>query len=389
MKSWLDNDLVQKFDEWGRVQLRSNIMERDESPSFNLQIWENAQKMGLVEALKGENFQNEMKVLTSIFYGLAKGSLDLPFCSSLAAHSAIAMDLMNHFSTPEQKKKYGDLIKRTDSIMAICNSEEGAGSDLKKMKALALADENGQAVVHLMKPCATNASHAELFLVSVWIEKPQQKRKLGVILLEKAEVESWSLQNDLSGFRTGLTGGLRVANLKITLKERLLNTNVGSFNIFKRCFDMERLFLGVMVAGIFEGIEEEIKKLIVDKESQGFSYKDKQYLQEKLINVYKVRTQISSIVEKILISGQEFNFNDFSKELCLLKIWINEDAVQALSNYYELLGHRGYLKNQICQKLLRDFMGLRYFGGTIELQKITLFQELTVNTTQYSASKVA
>jgi len=41
-----------------------------------------------------------------------------------------------------------------------------------------------------------------------------------------------------------------------------------------------------------------------------------------------------------------------------------------------LVGHKGYLKDQICQKVLRDFMGLRYFGGTSELQKNILYTEL-------------
>ena len=147
-------------------------------------------------------------------------------------------------------------------------------------------------------------------------------------------------------------------------------------NIFKRCFDLERLFLGIMVSAILEGVEKEMTEIVAQKESKGFTFHDKQYLQEKLINVYAVRTYINSLIEKIT-ANQNYNLNDYSKELSLIKILVNTDAVTAIVNYYEFIGHRGFMKDQLCQKLIRDFLGLRYFGGTTELQKNNLYAELT------------
>jgi alkylation response protein AidB-like acyl-CoA dehydrogenase len=351
-------------------------MERDAKMHFDPSLWAEAQSLGLSKTLQGYDLGSEIRELASMLYGLALGSMDLPFCSSLAAHSVISMDLLVHFATPFQKEKYLPRMRHPDFISSICNSEDGAGTDLRKMKASAAVMESGEALVQFEKPCATNASHADLYLTSVWLESPNQRPSLGVLLLEKSEVSSWSLQEALSGFRTGLTGGVKVQNLTIPLRERLLNFSSGSLNIFKRCFDMERLFLGVMVAGILEGVESEIKETIQAKESQGFTYNDKQYLQEKLLNVYSVRTQIGALVDGIL-HEQTFDLNSFSKELSLLKILINQEAVGAVTNFYDFVGHRGFMKDHLSQKLLRDFMGLRYFGGTVELQKNNLYQELT------------
>lgn len=387
MKS-LDKNLIEIFHHWGIEKIRSTLIERDKNAHFNSAHWIEAQKMGLIKALIDNKEQEGICSLASMLYGLARGSLDLPLSASLAAHSAISMDLINHFATDEQRKKFGPILMQPNSIAAVCNSEEGTGSDLRKMKATAELKDNGMAVVNFEKPCATNASHANLFLVSVWILRPGQKNNMGVLILEKNEVQSWSLQNHLSGFRTGLTGGVKAENLEIPFQERLLRSHVENINIFKRCFDMERLFLGVMVSGILESVESEIQNIIHKKESSGFTYSDKQYLHEKLIIVYSARVKLTALVEKILFA-ENFDLNNFSKELSVIKILINEDAVNSIISFYEFIGHRAYMNDHFCQKLIRDFMGLRYFGGTTELQKTSLYNEMVRASQQKVSTKVA
>jgi alkylation response protein AidB-like acyl-CoA dehydrogenase len=360
---------------------------------FNLADWQNAQALGLNEVLFRDASEAEkIRTLASLFFGLAQGSLDLPFCSSLAAHSVISMDLITNFMNPEQCHKYLPLMRKPETIAAVCNSEDGAGSDLRKIRALCEINPDGTAVANIVKPCATNASHADLILASTWIRKAGERDSLGVVILEKNEVKQWSLQSELAGFRTGLTGAIQVQNLELNLPERMIKikkkTVSGELNLFKRCFDMERLFLGVMVSGILSSIEDEMRKHILLKESSGFTHQDKQYLQHKLIDVYTVKVQISSIVNLIL-SQERLDLNGFSKELALLKILVNEQANHAVTKLYELLGHKGYLKNQICQKLMRDFMGLTYFGGTTELQKNSLFVELVKPANDFGAEAVS
>lgn len=376
----LDPNLIQIAFEWSSRHLRPTLIERDETVQFNMSDWKNAQDLGLNEVFFRESSEIEkVRTLAALFFGLAKGSLDLPFCSSVAAHSVISMDLMTQFMNPEQQAKYLPLMRKPQTIAAVCNSEDGAGSDLKKIRALCEVNEDGSATANIVKPCATNASRADLVLASTWIRKSGDRSSLAVILLEKSEFKQWSLQNELAGFRTGLTGAIQSENLRLNLTDRLIaikkKTSMGEQNLFKRCFDMERLFLGVMVAGILTSIEDEIRGHIVLRESSGFTFQDKQYLQQKLVDVFTAKVQITSIVSLIL-SQDKLYLNEFSKELALLKILVNEQATLAVTRFYEILGHKGYLKNQVCQKLMRDFMGLTYFGGTTELQKNGLFLEL-------------
>ena len=372
---FLNQKLVQQCEDWASENLKPSLQQRDDEKSFNLDNWRAAQSLKLNEVLTCADSKKEITDMASMFYGLARGSMDLPFCSSLAAHSVIAMDLINIFTTTEQKNKYHSLMRRPDSIAAICNSESGAGTDLKKMSASAVVSENGTALVNLTKPCATNASHADLLLCSVWEKTANKKDSLSIIVLEKSEVHTTSLQHTLAGFKTGMTGSVKAQNLSINYSERVLQTNVGQLNIFKRCFDMERLFLGVMVAGILDGVENNMMELIEKNESAGFTLQDKQYLQEKLLHVYTVKTNLSLLIETIL-NSDKFDLNEYSKELCLVKIALNTQAVDAITSYYEFIGHQGFMAQHICQKLNRDFMGLKYFGGTTELQKNNLFAEL-------------
>ena len=372
---FLNKNLVNLCENWGADNLKPTLQQREEEAQFNLQNWTSAQSLKLNEVLTGADTKKEVTALASMFYGLARGSMDLPFCSSLAAHSVIAIDLFNTFATKNQKNKYDALMRSTDSIAAICNSETGAGTDLKKMTASAVVSEDGTALVNLVKPCATNASHANLLLCSVWEKAANKKDALSILILEKSEVQTTSLQHTLAGFKTGITGSVKAQNLRLNYSERVLQTNVGNSNVFKRCFDMERLFLGIMVAGILDGVESNMLSLVEQNETNGFTLQDKQYLQQKLLHVYTVKTNLNLLIESIL-NSDKFDLNEFSKELCLIKILLNTDAVNAITSYYEFIGHKGFMANHICQKLNRDFMGLKYFGGTTELQKNNLFAEL-------------
>jgi alkylation response protein AidB-like acyl-CoA dehydrogenase len=261
----LDSALVQSSRDWAEKNLRPTLLQRDADHRFDPQDWAKIQTLGFNDVLFQSVSESEkMRSLASMFYGIARGSMDLPFCSSLAAHSVIAMDLMQQFMKPSQQEKYLPIMRRPDSIASVCNSEDGAGSDLKKIKALAEISLSGQANLRITKPCATNASHANLFLTSAWARNSHAKDSLCVLVLEKDEVQARSLQAELAGFRTGLTGGIEVKDLEICFEERALLLQIKrsdgqELNLFKRCFDMERLFLGDMVAGILDGMEYEMK----------------------------------------------------------------------------------------------------------------------------------
>lgn len=385
---FLDKQLVNQATEWSISNLKKTLIKRDESLEFNFDFWNKAQSE-LLMPIQSEYFSSDkFKCLASVFYGLAKGSYDIPFCSSLAAHSVISTDLFNMFATNEQKEIFGKHFSRCESITAICNSEDGAGSDLKRMKSKAIIQNDGNAIINLLKPCSTNASHAQLLMCSVWIQNQQNKPTLGIVLLKNDEVRAQEIQSKLSGFRTGLTGQVMAQDLKIDFKERSMNLTTGSNQIFKRCFDTERLFIAVMVSGILESIEVEMIEQIHLKESSGFTLSDKQYLQEKLTQIYSNKTYINAILESVFTSNL-LDLNSSTKELALLKILVNQNALESIVQFYEFIGHRGYMKDQFCQKLIRDFLGLRYFGGTTELQKNSLYFDLTKKISKTASNKAA
>lgn len=388
---FLNSVLVNDAIKWAEKNLKSNLIERDETAVFDKNLWISAQNECLTNIHEASISETQkIRSLASVFFGMAKGGMDLPFCSSLAAHSVISLDLIFKFASYDQKNHYLKRMLKPDFITAICNSEEGAGTDLKKIKASSDPIDQHHSLINLYKSCATNASDADLVLASVWVKSNTSKDSLGVIILEKSEFTSWSLQQELMGFRTGMTGGIKVKDVKIPIQERLLtapNEKYGNVAILKRCFDMERLFLGVMISGMLESIETEAVELIKEKELNGFRFSDKQYLQEKLIEIYSIKTSIQMIVEQILADGK-FKIENYSKELSLLKMLINEKAIQVIMSYFELVGHKGYLKNNYCQKLIRDFMGLKYFGGTLELQKINLFEDILRSHSVSSTQKI-
>lgn len=367
MAGFLVSKLVQHWEAIGAALLRNSAPARDQAASFPLATWGELAGHGLFSISPGVTAStSHHETVASALYGLAKGSLDLPFSASAAAHLAIASDLLHVFGTEGQKKRYGAGFADGSVIGAICNTETGCGSDLKLMKSYVTPEPDGCVRVHSFKPCATNLSIASLAFVSCFSEN----QEIQVFLLEGTEFDQGPVQGSFSSFRTGAVGFLKAHGALIHRADREIPKGIYAL---RHCFHTERFYLGVLVAGLLAGLEEELLSTLLERGH----VQARQYLQEKVVAMRACRVKIEALLTHILALTEGGRaWERAAVELCVLKMHLNADAPAAVQQGFSAVGFEAVLQAGSFQRALRDLQALAYFGGTTELQKLQVFQEL-------------
>ncbi len=347
-------------------KLSKNLIDRDSQGFFALDIFREFSKNYLFKNM----FDSEPTQLTVLqnYYNIARGSLDLPFTSSLAAHGYVSTLLLKKFGTPRFIFKYQQYMEVGEKIAAISNSENGTSTNLKKMSAR-FVEEDDQIKLQFKKPCITNGSIADILFTTIW-----NKDKLELYVLEKAEVSQTPLSNQLVGFRTGDSGSVTGLTALKDISERRLTTDRETIQALKYCFNIERLIVAVMATGLTHGIEDFLMKSPPSSLLDALG-DNKQYLQEKLIKLHMVRIQMTSLIESIVNRGPE-NFMQTDSELAILKLMISNDLRSALFGCIEVVGHWALHSSHILPKVLRDIQMCSFFGGTQELQKMSLYSAI-------------
>ncbi len=350
-------------------KLSNNLIERDGQGFFALDTFREFSKNYLFKNM----FDSEPTHLTVLqnYYNIARGSLDLPFTSSLAAHGYVSTLLLKKFGAPRFIFKYQQDIETGEKIAATCSSESGGSSSNKKVSARFVGDQDN-IKLQLQKPCVTNGGIADLLFTTIW-----NKDRLEIYVLEKAEVVQTQLASQLVGFRTGDSGSVSGLTALKDIHDRRLTTDKQTILALHYIFNSERLIMGVMAAGLAHGLEDFLLKSppasLIDAIGD-----HKQYLQDKILKLHIARVQMCSLIESVINRGPDA-FMQAESELSILKMMISNELRNAIYGCIEVIGHWALHTNNVLPKILRDIQMCSFFGGTQELQKVSLYSAISPN----------
>ncbi len=368
--------------EVAQQKLFKSLMDRDALGTFSMETFREFSKNYLFKNM----FDAEPTQLTVLqnYYNIARGSLDLPYTCSLAAHGYVSTLLLKKFGTPRFIYRYQQDLEMGEKIAAINSSENTTADHLKKMKAQVL-EANGQTQLVFQKPFVTNGNIADILFTTLW-----NKDKLEIYALEKSEVQQSSIANQLVGFRTGDTGSVTGKLGLPDLFDRRLTTDKETIKALRYSFCIERLVMATICAGLSHGLEDFLIRTpppsLIDALDD-----HKQYLQEKVLKLHMIRIQMTSLIESIVNRGS----NDIylaESELSILKLMISNELRASVFGCIEVIGHWALHTNNILPKILRDVQMCSFFGGTQELQKVSLYSSMTsqtMTTTQASDKKIS
>lgn len=307
------------------------------------------------------------------YRALGERGTALGFGVSCVAHQ-IAVELVRQYGTPAQQARALAPLREGRWLGAIANTEGPGGTDIRAMAARV---EDGR--LHARKNCFTNGP-GDLVFVSAWTGADEHA-KLEVLMLEGERLVQEDLRFELPGFRTGRTGRLVADGVPVDLDADRLGGAGRGFEILKFCFDLERLMIAALIHGVIRRAEKELGRQLRGRRSFGRALGDHQWVQDKAIELRRANYLLRGLLE---ICGLDYRdgrgwpagLRALNTTLSLLKWQAVEQGIAALTAAFEAGGVRSLQEDAPHLALITDLYHLKFLGGTRELQKSFLWQDL-------------
>jgi ribosomal protein S18 acetylase RimI-like enzyme len=240
------------------------------------------------------------------------------------------------------------------------------------LQSQARPEEDGY-VLTAAKRSITNVGAADLVLVSVRVEGVDPKAAVNLILVETdrpgVSVEAYS---DLMGLRTSPTGDLQVDGTAVP-ETCLLGELGDGVRFFRQVFALERLLIGYLYLASLQRSLGRAVRHAETREQFGSPIGRNQYVQDKIVRM-RIAEQMLATHLAATLAGYEQGAA-VADSLSIIKAHGLEAAIQAAQDLMRLLGGRGLRKQEMAEKDLRDLLSLAILGGTVELQKIVIYNE--------------
>lgn len=366
------------FDRYRRVGLdavRPAVRANDDTHAFDRAAWRRVGEAGffrLPVAAEHGGLGLPLAHCAAALEGLADGSGDLGFSVSTVAHWVCLLSLQQ-FGSPAARARYLPHLLSGEWIGAVANAEPQAGTNLMAITSLAARAAEGYEL-NACKQCITNVGVADLMMVSARLRDAPPRKEVNVFLVEADTpgVETRVLTH-LAGLRTSCTGDL-VARATRLPAEALLGEIGQGLDIFRTMFTQERLWTGVLYLA---GLRSCLARAVQHAESRlqfGRPIGRNQHVQERVVRVHVAEQLLRALLGDLCAAVERDE--DVSDSLSVVKVHGVEEAIEASAGLMRLLGGRGMGKGELAEKFHRDLLALSILGGTVELQKIVLYQEI-------------
>jgi len=372
----------ERFFNWGQQNLYPTLLQREKEVRYPRDLFEKVAENGLFRTGQPGPGTGSLKKEVFALKGLAKGSLDIPFCLSLMVHSGMALKILDTFGSSFQKSRWLQAGLDGKAMFGIANTENSGGTDLKSIcSSLTVDNDNNESgVLRVQKSMASNVGNSDLILTSVWkTGKGTEKPRLEVLLLDRSLIRQTPLDETLSGFSCGQTGSLRTDNpVEIHIPSVQIGPDGSGGKILRTMFNLDRLYMAAIVSGILEGTINIAFDFIKQRKSMGQALDQYQYIQDKIIAIYSAKNDLECLLHRILPdeTSKPLDLAKFSDELCLAKIHSMDRGLMACVSFYEIFGYRAYENKHPAGKLIRDILAFKFLGGSKEQQKLILFNSL-------------
>ena len=284
------------FEVLARAHVRPTALARDEAARFDRGLFTQLAGAGLFATAQ----TGDVRAAAGALAGLAHGGFDVPLGLSAAAQW-IGVHLLTSLGTDEQRARFVPPLVRGEWLVAVCNSEPQAGTQLRAMRSRAVPD-GGDCLLTLAKSSASNLSDADVALVSAWLGEPGPASaptptptpapapapapELEVFVLPaRAPLVQETHVASLAGFRTGLTGALRtdgplrIERAAAQLGGAAAGARVGA-RALRLCFHLERLFIGALIQGCMDALLETCAAHLAAREAHDPQFTKNQFVQD-------------------------------------------------------------------------------------------------------------
>jgi len=353
-------------------EIRPLARELDEKGEFSIELTRKMGEIGLFGLRTPQEYGGmEMDTLAYIIAVEELARVDSSQAATIAAHISLGAGPIMEFGSPEQKKKYLQMLSTGKALWAFGLTEPDAGSDSRNTSTTAKL-ENGHWIINGSKIFITNGASeinkgATVQVVSGTVNG---QKEFSCILVDAGTPGFKRVpMHGKMMWRASDTAQLFFDDCKVPEKNLLGKRGEGS-RIMLSTLDSGRLAIAAMGLGLAQGAFE--MALRYAKERKQFGRPIAQF-QVNAFKLADIATKIE-LARNLLYKGAwlKSNKQPFAKEAAMAKLYCSEIAREVADEAVQLHGGYGLMKDYDVERFYRDQRLLQIGEGTSEIQRIVI-----------------
>ena len=287
----------------------------------------------------------------------------------LATHNGLCCGPIIANGTPAQKEKYLRMLTEGHKVGAFALTEPDAGSDAAKGTCVAEL-QGDHYVLNGSKIFITNGYVADVFVVFAMTDKSKGTRGISAFIVESSFPGfSVGKHEEKLGLHGSPTAEIVFTDC-IVPKENLLGKEGQGFKIAMQTLDGGRIGIAAQALGIAEGAMEESINFAKTREQFGRPIAKFQNTQFTFADM-AMRIEAARLLtyQAAVLKGEG---KRYTKEAAMAKMFATQSAMEVRTDAIQLMGGKGYMKEDCVEKCFRDIKAYCIFEGTNQVQKMVI-----------------
>ncbi|RYY67034.1 acyl-CoA dehydrogenase family protein [Flaviaesturariibacter aridisoli] len=372
--SEITQQVAQTARDFALQNIKSRVMEWDESQEFPVEIFKQLGQLGMMGVLVPEQYGGaglSYFEYQAVIVEIAKvcGSIGL----SVAAHNSLCTGHIMYFGNEEQKRRWLPKLATAEWIGAWGLTEPNTGSDAGNMKTTAVRDGDNW-VLNGTKNWITHGRSGDVAVVVCRTGEPRAKNNATAFVVERGTPGfSGGKKENKLGMRASETAEMIFENCVISDANRLGEVGDG-FKQAMKILDGGRISIAALSLGIAKGAYE-----------AALQYSQERHQFDKPISsfqgiAFKLADMATEIAASELLILQACDLKEkglpMTKEAAMAKYYASEVAVKVANDAVQVFGGYGYTKDFPVEKHYRDAKLCTIGEGTSEIQKLVISREV-------------
>lgn len=271
--------------------------------------------------------------------------------------------------TEEQITYFAKHIKEGKGYACFCLTEPQGGSDAANILTTAVLDGD-EWVINGEKQFITNGGEADIACVFASTDPAAGVKGISAFMVPTSTPGfKVTKYEDKSGFRTISTCSIEFTDVRIP-KENLVGELGKGFSYAMKTLDKSRGCVGALAVGIARRALDEAVAFVKERVTFGKTVASRQGIQwilAEMATKIEVSRQIVIHANELQVQGLPFAY-----EAAMAKLFATESAMEVCTDAIQLMGGKGYMKEDCVEKMWRDIKAYCIFEGTTQVQKMVI-----------------
>jgi alkylation response protein AidB-like acyl-CoA dehydrogenase len=298
-----------------------------------------------------------------------------PGLAQVLAQPAFGSDILLHYGTEEQKKKYLPPIVKGDWVMGFSITEPEAGSDAASVTTTAVR-AGDEYVINGNKVMISNGTEAKFILVFC-LTHPEEtsKSKRHSIFLVETDRPGYKADkiHGKMGLHASDTANIFFNNVRVP-KENIVGVEGNGFFQLMDFLDRSRVVIAAHAVGLAQGAIEQAVNYVKKRKQFGKTIASFQVTQFKVAEMATLIETARDLTYKACWYVDRGTPN--SQLSAMAKWWASNVAVRVVDEALQLHGGYGYLDDYPIERFYRAAKLLEIYEGTKEIQKLLIGRQI-------------